>query len=171
VETVRVLEDVLSELYALSEIAGESTPTRTLAGAADGKQDPSRDPGGLIEWMPRSAEEEARIPPLYLNAWKGEPDALLTLIGRVLRINAAVAPSEHELALENIDVSELDEISSEEQIGPSPPSTKTPAPPAERGQLERYRRAFMNLRTCLVAVRNSSRPHATQLSPHGRSPT
>jgi hypothetical protein len=145
VEMVRVLEDVLSELYALSEIAGESTPTRTLAGAAEGKQNPSRDGGGLIEWMPRSAEEEPRIPPLYLNAWKGEPDALLALIGRVLRINAAVAPSEHELALENIDVSELDAISSEEQIDPSPPSTKTPAPPAERGQLERYRRAFMNL--------------------------
>jgi hypothetical protein len=143
VETVRVLEDVLSELYALSEIAEESTLTRALAGASDGKQEPGRD-DGLIEWMPRSPEEEPRIPPLYLDAWRGEPDALLALIGRVLRIDAAPAPSEHELALENIDLSELDVISSEEQIDSSPPSTEPPAAPAERGQLERYRRAFVN---------------------------
>lgn len=144
-ETVRVLEEVLSQLYALSEIAGENQPTR--AAAISGTKEQPEANEGLMTWMPRTPDEEPRVPPIYTNAWRGDPDALLTLIARVLRLEPAPAASEHEFALENVDVSELETISGEEQIDPSPPPEE-PAPlPAERGQLERYRRALANLLT------------------------
>jgi hypothetical protein len=86
-ETVRVLEEVLSQLYALSEIADEYPPARTAA-ASEPKRQPEANEG-LMTWMPRTPDEEPHAPPIYTNAWKGDPDALLTLIARVLRLGPA----------------------------------------------------------------------------------
>ncbi len=141
VETVRVLEQALSDLYALSELAGEvriqRPPVRTAS-----EQTPS-----LLEWKPRNPEEEPRIPPLYKRNWKGEPDALVALVGRVLRLEPNLHPvSEADVAREQIEVEAVGDVTSEEELqGEQPPAKEPPKVRTQRDELERYRRAFLRL--------------------------
>ncbi len=144
IEAVRVLEDVLSELYTLSEIVGE-TQQAEMKLATTASLPTVEDGNGLLCWMPRSPEEEPRIPQLYVNAWKGEPDALLMLISRVLRLEPEPPRLEQELLFENLDLDDLEAITSEAQIDAGAAPEAKALLRAERTQLERYRRAFINL--------------------------
>ena len=140
-EAVRVLEEVLSHLYTLSEQAGQA---QLPVGRPRAEQTPEESKG-LLEWMPRSPEEEPRIPPIYVNKWKGEPDAFLALIRKVLRVEPEQAGSgEAEVGLEDVELEDLGEVTSEEEVGVAP-TDDAPHPEANREDLLRYRRAFQKL--------------------------
>lgn len=139
IETVRVLEATLAELYALSELVAEA---RSPAPRVD--PDPEADHGEtrLTEWMPRHPEEEPRISSLYMSAWRSDPDALLALITRALRLDPQLANFEDHVASEHIDIEELDTFSGDESAAPVPEPT---ASATNRAALEKYRRAFDRL--------------------------
>ncbi|MDA0173972.1 hypothetical protein OJ998_33025 [Solirubrobacter taibaiensis] len=144
VDTVRVLEDALAELYALSALAGESPPTprprRTVP------ETTGHDQLALIEWIPRSPDEEPRVPSLYRNAWKGEPDALLALISKVLRLELEdTVAGEDDVAREQLDIDEIENVTSAEQIDAAPSAEEAPRPAVDPKELDRYRRAFERL--------------------------
>jgi hypothetical protein len=143
VETVRILEDALAQLYALSELAGEipasgpRPPTRSQeASAGDG--------GQPLEWMPRTPEEEPRVPPVYAQGWEGEPDALLALISRVLRLDSKESGGEIDVEREGLGIDELEEVTGEGEVeiveGEGEPPVRVGAE-----ELKRYRRAFRQL--------------------------
>jgi hypothetical protein len=145
VETVRVLEDALSQLYALQELAGEApkinrAPTPAPRPGTDQTE-------GLHTWMPRSAEEEPRVPPLYTKNWKGEPDALLALISRVLRIDRDdEGAGEDEVGREHVDLEDLENITSSAQVEVKPTADENaPRPAVDPKELNRYRQAFQRL--------------------------
>jgi hypothetical protein len=141
-DTVRILEDALSQLYALSELAGDQARSTSTRKAAHGEPTPDASEKGLLGWMPRTPDEEPRVPPLYTKAWEGEPDALFALISRVLRIEPDDSDSgESEVALESVDLDELESArgtaieSGEEE----------PTPAVDGRELDRYRKAFVRL--------------------------
>lgn len=143
VETVRILEAALAQLYTLSELAGEAPaggsrpPTRGQDGSAG-------DDGQLAEWIPRTPEEEPRVPAVYAQAWEGEPDALLALISRVLRLDSQEPEGEIDVKREGLGIDELEEVTGEGEVeiveGEGEPPVRV-----EAEELERYRRAFRRL--------------------------
>lgn len=140
-ETVRVLEGVLEELYELSERIVVNRPPR-LPEPTPGKPPIS---GGLEEWRPRYDGDEPRIPPLYLDEWQRSKDALLTLIGRVFQVEGRDTPSEpQDVVDEHIDIEELEALSEGKSTDEkeSEPATKS-----TRKDLDKYRRAFDRLLT------------------------
>jgi hypothetical protein len=141
IETVRALEEALSQLYVLSEIVGDAPQPARASTRGQGTRDD--DEGGLLGWMPRTADEEPRVPPVYMTAWQGEPDALLALIGRVLRLDEPSNDvAEEQVGPEGVELEQLGEITGEVQIDVE----KEREPPAvERRPLERYRRALRAL--------------------------
>lgn len=143
VETVRVLEEALSQLYALSELAGEAPsvgprpPSRTSRDSSEA--------GGLVDWMPRSLDEESRVPALYMDRWKGEPDALVALVSRVLRLDRGEAPTgETDVGREGLELEDLEKVTDEEEVEVETPE-KEPSPSANPQELRRYRQAFRRL--------------------------
>lgn len=147
VETVRVLEDALSQLYTLSELAGEhpSGPRPPVPGA--GPPASNQQPG-LLEWMPRDADEEPRVPALYAKHWKGEPDALLALVSRVLRLDLRQSSDgEDDVGREHIELEDLENVTSTDQLEVEPSEEETTRATADPKELERYRRAFGRLFT------------------------
>ena len=141
-ETVRILEDALSDLYVLSELAGHRDSSHHEVRGAVSDQVEASLPDQLLKWMPRSPSEEPRVPPLYVEAWKGEPDALLALIARVLRIEDQVPQvTEVEVAHEGLSLDDL-------ELEPSAISTSDEDASEinfEEKELERYRRGFERL--------------------------
>jgi hypothetical protein len=143
VETVRILEEALAQLYALSELAGEVP--------AGGRRPPPRDPNApgaaeelSSEWMPRSPEEEPRVPPVYAKGWEGEPDALLALVSRVLRLDAAEqSGGEIDVEREGLEIEELEGVTGSGEVGVA--AEEEPPIRVEAEELERYRRAFRRL--------------------------
>ena len=140
-ETVRALEDVLSELYALSELVADARSVRAAVEGDGNATDSGAD--GLTEWMPRHPEEDPRVPPLYGRAWRADPDALLALVGRVLRLDGGLISHEDQVASEQIDVEELEDVTGDEPDAPLP--APEPPVPTTREALEKYRRAFARL--------------------------
>jgi hypothetical protein len=143
VATVRVLEQALGDLYALSELAGERPRPGPPQPGAGGDAEPNAPAGGLVDWMPRNPDDEPRIPPLYTDAWAGEPDALLALIGRVLRLDRDEGAGEAVVGREDIDLDELESITSEQELEPDDPEPEPVR--TTRPELDRYRRAFLRL--------------------------
>lgn len=145
VDTLRVLEEALSQLYVLSALAGE----RPNSGGTRASKPPAPTPDlatDLLDWRPRVPGDEPRVPALYRTAWTGEPDALLALISRVLRLEDNDAPTgEVDVARENVELEDLDGITSIEQIDLAPSAKEPPPPPTTRPELDRYRRAFQRL--------------------------
>jgi hypothetical protein len=145
VETVQVLEEALSQLYVLAELAGDvpkppRPPRRSVTEPAEDTHH------GLIGWMPRFPDEEPRVPSLYTNHWKGEPDALLALISRVLRLDSEEATQgERQVAREQVDIEDLETVVSDEQVEVEDPIEDTPDRSVDPYELERYRRAFHHL--------------------------
>ncbi len=141
VETVRILEEALAQLYALSELAGE-VPVTGRVPANSGR--PAEQADGPAEWMPRAPEEEPRLPPLYREAWRGEVDALPALLSRVLRLDSVGRPSgEVDVERENREIDELEEVTGEGEVEIA--AEEEPPMPVEAEELERYRRAFRRL--------------------------
>jgi hypothetical protein len=142
-DTVRALEGVLSELYALSEIVAEARK-----GGSQVIRDRSAEttaPSGLTEWMPRHPDEDPRVPTLYRSAWRGDPDALLALVSRVLRLDRHLVSHEDQVASEELEVDELDWVKGDEPTAPAPEPEPEPPIPTTREALEKYRRAFARL--------------------------
>jgi hypothetical protein len=144
VETVRVLEEALSHLYALSELAGEAPrgprPTAWPTPSSGGQQH------GLLEWMPRNPDEEPRVPTLYAKHWKGEPDALLALISRVLRLDTGDSSGgEDDVGREQVDLEDLENVTSVDQIKVEESPAEAPRPTVDPKELDRYRQAFKRL--------------------------
>jgi hypothetical protein len=138
-ETVRVLEGVLGELYDLSERIAVKRPPRP---PRPGPDDPPAS-RGLEEWRPRHEGDEPRIPPLYLDEWQRSKDALLTLIGRVLQTDEGDASSEpQDVVDEHIDIEELEAVAEEKDSDEEKPE---PPPPSTRKALGKYRDAFDRL--------------------------
>ena len=148
VETVRVLEEALSHLYALSELAGEA-PRGPRPPVPGPEPPPADQQTGLLEWMPRSPDEEPRVPSLYANHWKGEPDALLALISRVLRLETGGESSggEGDVGREQVELDDLENVTSTEQVEVEETEEEAPRPTADPKELDRYRQAFNRLFT------------------------
>lgn len=145
VDTVRVLEDALSQLYALSALVGESPPVPRPLGVVPRPTGQGDNPG-LLGWMPRNPEEEPRIPPLYMKGWKGEPDALLALVSRVLRLeSSSTVTGEDDVAREQLDINDIETVTSAEEIDVEQPAEQAPRPAVDPTALNRYRRAFDHL--------------------------
>jgi hypothetical protein len=145
VETVRILEEALSQLYVLSELAGEPPPVKGPAGARGATED-AQPSEGLLAWMPRSPEEEPRIPVLYLRRWQGEPNALLALVRRVLRLDERERPArEDDVAREQLDLEDLGRVISTEQVEVEAPAEQGDGPHVDPAELDRYRAAFRRL--------------------------
>lgn len=147
VETLRVLEDALSQLYTISELVGEA-PRGPRPPVRGPKSSPADQQSGLLEWMPRSPDEEPRVPSLYAKHWKGEPDALLALISRVLRLDTDEPPGdESDVGREHIELDDLENVTSTEQVEVEETEEEEPRPTADPKELERYRKAFDRLFT------------------------
>jgi hypothetical protein len=145
VETVKVLEEALSQLYALSELAAGEDSVRDRRLASLPRDTPPDTGSSLLDWAPRTPEEEPRVPSLYLKAWKGEPDALLALVSRVLRLDHAEAHyGEAEVGRERVDLEDLDQVKSDQDLEvESGDDERIQA--VDSRELERYRRAFKQL--------------------------
>lgn len=142
-DTVRVLEEALSQLYALSELAGDAPPVGARPPTPSPRGSRTRE-GEIVEWMPRSPDEEPRIPPVYVNGWKGEPDALLALVNRVLRLDQKEAPAgESDVGREGIELEDLEKVTSEDEVDIE--TQEEPRLKADVDQLRGYRRAFQQL--------------------------
>jgi hypothetical protein len=144
VETVRVLEEALSHLYALSELAGEAQqrprPAPAHTPSSGGQQQ------GLLNWMPRNPDEEPRVPTLYARHWKGEPDALLALISRVLRLDTDNSSGgEDGVGREQVDLNDLENVRNADQIKVEETPAEAARPTVDPKELERYRHAFKRL--------------------------
>ena len=141
VETVRILEEALAQLYALSELAGEVPASGRRPSTMD-RSDAVDEVESSAEWMPRTPEEEPRVPPVYAKGWEGETDALLALVSRVLRLDATERPDgEIDVEREGLEIDELEEVTGEGEV------ETAEEPPVRVGaeELERYRRAFQRL--------------------------
>jgi hypothetical protein len=142
VETVRILEEALAQLYVLSELAGEVLPS--------GRRPPTMDHSDSVEgadlsgeWMSRTPEEEPRVPAVYARGWEGEADALLALVSRVFRLDAAERlGGEIDVEREGLEISDLEEVTGEGEV-----EVAEEDPPVQLGaaELGRYRRAFERL--------------------------
>lgn len=136
VETVRVLEHVLGELFELSERI-----VVKFSGGGGGIKPP--DSQGLEEWRPRHDGDEPRIPPLYLDEWRGNKDALLTLISRVLAVDEQPSEvAESQVAEEHFELEDLEEVADQED--PAEDESED-SPTGTREGLRRYRKAFDRL--------------------------
>lgn len=144
VATVRVLEEALSQLYALSELAGEAPPA-VLRPASPDRQGSTAAGQGFAEWMPRDPEEGPRVPPVYLTGWKGEPDALLALVSRVLRLDLQDAPgAEADVGREGVELEDLEQVTSVEGLGVETEEEQQRVS-IGAAELRRYQRAFLRL--------------------------
>jgi hypothetical protein len=143
VETVRILEEALAQLYALSELAAEVPPSgrrppRMSRSDSVDERDP---PSG---WMPRTPEDEPRVPPVYAQGWEGEADALLALVSRVLRLDAAERPGgEIDVEREGLELDELEEVTGKGEVEIA--AEEDHPLQAGAGELKRYRGAFRRL--------------------------
>lgn len=143
VATVRILEEALAQLYALSELAAEE-PVGGRRPAMPDRSDTAEEREWRGEWMPRTPEEEPRVPPVYAKGWEGEADALLALISRVLRLDTAEQPSgEVDVEREGLDIDELEEVTGEGEVEIA--EEEEPPVRVDAEELERYRRAFARL--------------------------
>ena len=148
VDTVRVLEDALSQLYALSALVGEGPPPVRRSPLTVPKPTGEGGQPGLLHWMPRNPDEEPRVPSLYTKEWKGEPDALLALVSRVLRLESTdTATGEDDVAREQLDIDDIENVTSAEELDVDQPAEQAPRPTVDPKELDRYRRAFMHLFT------------------------
>ena len=141
-ETVKVLEGVLGELYGLSE----RIATRGSRAAVEPMgEDEAESESGLLAWRPRYEGDEPRIPPLYLDEWRGTGDTLLTLVGRILQTDEARSSvSEAEVAAEHIGLEEIEAASEEGDSGDGELETDEPDE-TTRDALNKYRGAFSDL--------------------------
>lgn len=145
---IKALEDVLHDLYALESLRhepGEKPPTRTAAGEPGESEPPSET---LTDWRPARDDDEPRIPELYRNAWQGEPDTLLALIRKALRLDEPERnEADDELLAE--ETAQPDEPEEEAEGGTDESETDaTPTPEAIRttaSVLKRYRNALVKL--------------------------
>lgn len=109
-EGVRVLEEVLSELFALGDLAETDyeSATSSQASIADTAEDPP-----LTEWRPAHPGDEPRIPDIYRRSWSKDPDALLALVQAALRLGPIAAfdqLSDFDLQTEEAEVGEMEDI-------------------------------------------------------------
>lgn len=144
VETVRILEEALAQLYTLSELAGE-IPSGAPQPPARGQEAAAGDGGEPLEWMPRTPDEEPRVPAVYAQSWEGEPDALLALISRVLRLDAKDSGGEIDVEREGLGIDELEEVTGEGEVEIVEGEGEPPPVRVGAEELERYRRAFRRL--------------------------
>ena len=81
---IQQLEEVLNALYQLDDLAAEE---RAKIGTSSRPGEPEQDKATSIdEWRPARPGDDPRVPDLYRRVFPGEPDALLALIRRALRI-------------------------------------------------------------------------------------
>jgi hypothetical protein len=91
---VKALEDVLRDLYALESLRGEPSPAAPAPAGKAHEQGGEPPEETLTEWRPARDDDEPRIPELYRRAWKGEPDTLLALIRKALRLDEPQRPED-----------------------------------------------------------------------------
>ena len=93
--------------------------------------------------MPRNPDEEPRVPSLYTKEWKGEPDALLALVSRVLRLESTTPPRAKTTSPANNLTSTTSRTSPAPKRSTSTNrSEQAPRPAVDPKELDRYRRAF-----------------------------
>lgn len=141
---IKALEDVLRDLYTLESLKDEASPETGRAGNRERGDEPAPEET-LTAWRPARDEDEPRIPELYRRAWQGEPDTLLALIRKALRLDEPAAlDDEDELA---------DEKPREDDDEPGAGGTEEPQPEspmpepvhATASVLARYRGALLKL--------------------------
>jgi hypothetical protein len=129
---VQALEGALHELYALGGLHEDSDPP---TGAHRSEEQTA---ASLTEWRPARDGDEPRIPPLIHRTWRGDPDTLLALIRKALRLDEPAFTDELD-----IDLSESEE-ESEPPERPEPASVPIP-PSVEARVLKRYRGSLVKL--------------------------
>lgn len=142
---IKALEDVLRDLYTLESLSDE--PSDSSEQAREGRtHDRSRAPEEtLTDWRPARDDDEPRIPELYRRAWQGEPDTLLALIRKALRLDEPPPLDEgDELADEKAPAENDDEPEADAaEEGPEPPRPEPVR--ATASVLSRYRGALLKL--------------------------
>ncbi len=134
-EGVRILENVITDLYHLAELEkGErGAPRQPSAKTAE------KDQSSLSEWTPAHPGDEPRVPSIYQQSWRGEPDALLALIRSALRLDRIEREDEQEISEEGLDLEDLEKE-------PEPATAPEPEPPKVASKvLNRYRGALVKL--------------------------
>ena len=134
-EGVKTLEAVITDLYVLAELKDESERLPRLP--TERATTPEEE--SLTGWRPARPEDEPRVPDIYRQSWKGEPDALLALIRSALRLDRHDRATEQEVSEELL---ELGDLEGEPEPAPEPPTER---PQVQKPVLTRYRNALVKL--------------------------
>lgn len=140
-EGVRLLEEVLGELFTLSELAKGDSELLTLGvvGGSDQVEEAS-----LTEWRPAHPGDEPHIPDIYRRSWSKDPDALLALVQAALRLDPVTAfdqLSDFDLRGEDTDLEDVEDLEDDE----SRPEEETAIPVTTDAVLRTYRGSFRRL--------------------------
>ena len=139
---IRALEDVLNDLYALESLTAEQAERVLAEEPASRATDKERQ--SFTEWRPAREDDEPRIPELYRRSWKGEPDTLLALIRKALRLGEPeLADDDRDVLEEKLAVGEQDNEEPETLVAVDPESQL--AVVTTESVLLRYRGALVKL--------------------------
>jgi hypothetical protein len=165
---IKALEEVVHDLYALESLRHEAseTPSARAAAGEQGEPEPSGDT--LTGWRPARDDDEPRIPELYRSAWQGDPDTLLALIRKALRLGEPEHPEPDDelLAEEKTQTEEGDDEPENEPGELEPTDAPTPEPVRTTvSVLKRYRGALLKLLDRGIAfVRDAESPALADLA-------
>ncbi|MHB8641416.1 MAG: hypothetical protein ACYDA3_00795 [Gaiellaceae bacterium] len=161
---IKALEDVLHDLYALESLRHEASekPSDRAAAAEPGEPEPSGDT--LTDWRPARDDDEPRIPELYRSAWQGEPDTLLALIRKALRLGEPEHPEPDDELLAEEKTQAEDGEDEPGELDTNDASTPEPVR-TTASVLNRYRGALLKLLDRGVAfVRDAESPVLADLA-------
>ncbi|MDX6452891.1 MAG: hypothetical protein QOH16_2940 [Gaiellaceae bacterium] len=165
---IKALEDVLHDLYALESLRAEASeaPSVRTVDAEAGEPEPWGNT--LTNWRPAREDDEPRIPELYRSAWQGEPDTLLALIRKALRLGEPEHPEPDDvlLAEEKTQGEEGDDEPENEPGEIEPTDATTPEPVQTTASVvKRYRGALLKLLERGIAfVRDAESPALADLA-------